>query len=136
LVCPSALLPELHNWLSAHNWLSVHHASAVARVCLSVAQGWRVALFTGACVSAIPEFKATAKKFDPERWLQAPTPGAGGCPHAQLIKNPKGFIPFGDGSRKCAGYALAFMHCKVRALYRQPDGVCLSHIMHGKQDPR
>ena len=62
---------------------------------------------------AAPEFAADAQRFRPERWL-----GEDGCP----IKEPKGYMPFGEGPRKSLGMLLARMEMRVRrpprALFR------------------
>ena len=58
---------------------------------LCAAQGWTVQLMVKRAGLAMPEFAADAGRFRPERWL-----GEDGRP----IKDPKGFMPFGEGPRK------------------------------------
>lgn len=53
----------------------------------------------------MPEFQGDAERFDPSRWLENGAP---------LKKEPKGFMPFGEGPRKCLGMLLAKMEMRVR----------------------
>lgn len=53
----------------------------------------------------MPEFAADADRFRPERWLEE-----SGAP---VKKEPKGFMPFGQGPRKCLGMLLAKMEMRV-----------------------
>ncbi len=60
-------------------------------------QGWTVQLMVKRAGLAMPEFAADAQRFRPERWL-----GEDGSP----IKDPKGYMPFGEGPRKWVFYYL------------------------------
>lgn len=52
----------------------------------------------------MPEFSGDGDRFNPSRWLE------GGAP---LKKEPKGFMPFGEGPRKCLGMLLAKTEMRV-----------------------
>ncbi|EIE23940.1 cytochrome P450 [Coccomyxa subellipsoidea C-169] len=70
-----------------------------------VPKGWTVQLMVKKAGLAMPEFQGDADRFDPSRWLEDGAP---------LKKEPKGFMPFGEGPRKCLGMLLAKM--EMRAL--------------------
>jgi cytochrome P450 len=69
------------------------------------AQGWTVQLMVKMASLNMPEFQGDAERFDPSRWLENGAP---------LKKEPKGFMPFGEGPRKCLGMLLAKMEMRVR----------------------
>lgn len=69
-------------------------------------QGWTVQLMVKKAGLAMPEFQGDADRFDPSRWLEDGAP---------LKKEPKGFMPFGEGPRKCLGMLLAKMEMRVWA---------------------
>ncbi|CAL8462567.1 g2100 [Coccomyxa elongata] len=71
-----------------------------------VPKGWTVQLMVKQAGLDMPEFAADADRFRPERWLED-----SGAP---VKKEPKGFMPFGEGPRKCLGMLLAKM--EMRAL--------------------
>ncbi len=60
----------------------------------------------------MPEFAADADNFRPERWLEE-----SGAP---VKKEPKGFMPFGEGPRKCLGMLLAKMEMRVCSINSPP----------------
>ena len=68
-------------------------------------QGWTLQLMVRRASMELPEFAADAHVFRPERWLNDK-----GCPFA---REPKGFMPFGDGPRKCLGMPLAKTELRV-----------------------
>ena len=69
------------------------------------AQGWTLQLMVRRASLELPEFAADAEVFRPERWLNER-----GCP---FIREPKGFMPWGDGPRKCLGMPLAKTELRV-----------------------
>ena len=71
-------------------------------------QGWTVQLMVKRSGLAVPEFAGDADAFRPERWL-SPEEGT-------PIKDPKGYMPFGEGPRKCLGMLLAKCELRVRSL--------------------
>ena len=69
-------------------------------------QGWTLQLMVRRASLELPEFAEDADVFRPERWLNDR-----GCPFS---REPKGYMPFGDGPRKCLGMPLAKTELRVR----------------------
>jgi cytochrome P450 len=65
----------------------------------------RMVLYSAYVTGRLPELWPDPERFDPTRWV----PGA---PEPQ----PYSFVPFGGGSRRCIGFALATLELQVMAI--------------------
>ena len=84
----------------------------------------RLVLYSAYVTGRLPELWPDPERFDPTRW-------APGAPEPV----PYSFVPFGGGSRRCIGFALATLELQVMAVrlvqqvewrlrrdHRSPDG--------------
>jgi cytochrome P450 len=70
-----------------------------------IPKGWRVQLMLQSSIASIKEFEETKGQFNPDRWLDSTG--------TQPRKDPKGYLPFGDGARVCIGMKLATSEMKA-----------------------
>ena len=81
---------------------------AALKALLQHMQGWVIQLMLSQVVDNAREFSASAGQFDPWRWLEANGRG--------VRREPRGYIPWGDGPRKCLGMVLARAEMRVSTI--------------------